>query len=170
MTLEVISVNIWQILISLINLLLIFLILKKVLFKRVKKMLADRQAALDKQYADADEAKRNALENQVAWEEKIQSAHSEADRIMKEANVNAMQRSDAILAETKERADAMMRQAEAEAKLERKKATAAMQHEIVEVSTQLSEKMLGREIRTEDHRALIDSFIDEIGEDNDANG
>ena len=38
-SLEVISLNIWQVLISLCNLLLIFLILKKFLFKPVKKVL-----------------------------------------------------------------------------------------------------------------------------------
>ena len=42
-TLDVISVNLWQILISLINLFLLFLILKKFLFKPVKKVLDQRQ-------------------------------------------------------------------------------------------------------------------------------
>ena len=39
-SLDIISVNIWQILISLINLLLLFLIIKKFLFKPVQNMLA----------------------------------------------------------------------------------------------------------------------------------
>ena len=43
-TLDVVSVNIWQILISLANLVIIFLIVKKFLFAPVQRMLAERQA------------------------------------------------------------------------------------------------------------------------------
>lgn len=47
--LQVVSVNIWQILISLANLLLLFLILKKFLYKPVKKVLDARKAAIDEE-------------------------------------------------------------------------------------------------------------------------
>ncbi len=56
------------------------------------------------------------------------------------------------MADAKERADGIVRQAEAEAQLERRKAADEMKHEIVDVSTQLAEKMLQREIRQQDHR------------------
>ena len=60
-----------------------------------------------------------------------------------------------------------MRRAEADAQLEVKKARASIKDEIVDVSTQLAEKMLGREINAADHRELIDSFLDGI---DDASG
>ncbi|MBO5930032.1 MAG: hypothetical protein J6Q27_01895 [Clostridia bacterium] len=59
-SLEVISVNIWNILVSLLNLILLFLIVKKFLFKPVNRMLSKRQQELDAQYEAADEAKRIA--------------------------------------------------------------------------------------------------------------
>ena len=43
-TLDVISVNIWQILISLANLTILFLLFKKFLFKPVKKVMEKREA------------------------------------------------------------------------------------------------------------------------------
>ena len=49
-TLEVISVNLWQILISLLNLLILFLLFKKFLFKPVNNMLAKRQSEIDEKY------------------------------------------------------------------------------------------------------------------------
>ena len=45
-SLDVISVNIWQILASLANLVLLFLMVKKFLYKPVKKMLEQRQNAI----------------------------------------------------------------------------------------------------------------------------
>ena len=44
-----------------------------------------------------------------------------------------------------------------------------MKEEIVKVGTLLAEKMLEREISEKDHKDLIDSFIEEIGEKNEGN-
>ena len=48
-----------------------------------------------------------------------------------------------------------------------KKAEEQIKREIVEVSGALTEKMLEREINAEDHRNLIDSFLEKVGEEND---
>ncbi|MDD6276212.1 MAG: hypothetical protein PUB20_05275 [Clostridia bacterium] len=53
--LDVISINIWQILISLCNLLIIFLLFKKFLYARVRKFVDQRKANIDEQYAEAEE-------------------------------------------------------------------------------------------------------------------
>ncbi|MBQ9086300.1 MAG: F0F1 ATP synthase subunit B [Clostridia bacterium] len=166
-SLDVISINLWQILISLINLLLIFFIIKKFLFKPVKKLFATRQAELDDRYASAENAEKQALVNKDAWEQKMQSAEAEAKTILQSATENAKYRGEKIVEEARTRADSILRQAEIEASLERKKAEDGIRREIVEVSGALTEKMLGREINTQDHRVLIDSFIDEIGNEDD---
>lgn len=166
-TLDVISVNLWQILISLSNLVLLFLILKKFLFKPVKKVLEKRQSELDEQYAAAELAESQADEKRMLWSEKLSQADSEAKSVLQNATENARIRGDKIIAEAKERADGIIRVARSEAELERKKATDGIRREIVEVSGTLAERMLEREINTDDHRALIDSFIDGIGEGND---
>lgn len=166
-TLDVISVNLWQILISLINLFLLFLILKKFLFKPVKKVLEQRQKELDEQYAAAENAELQANEDRKAWEEKLSAADAQADAILQSATDNAKYRGDKMIAEAKERADGIIRTAQNEAELERKKAADGIKREIVEVSGVLTEKMLEREINAEDHRVLIDSFIEKIGDDND---
>ena len=64
-SLEVISANIWQIIISLCNLVILFLLLKKFLYKPVREMLAKRKALIDGVYADADKAKSEALESKA---------------------------------------------------------------------------------------------------------
>ena len=65
-SLEVISVNIWHILISLCNLLILFLIVKRFLFKPVKKALEKRDADIGERYSAANEAKRcGVVRNEV---------------------------------------------------------------------------------------------------------
>lgn len=166
-SLEVISVNIWQILISLINLLLIFLIVKRFLFKPVKKALDARKAQIDKQYDMAEEANKKALDNQKEWETKMSNAQSEADDILKTATDKAKLRSEKIIDDAKSDAESIMRQAKSEAELEKKKAEDDIKRQIVDVSSELTKKLLEREITNEDHEKFIDSFIGNIGESDD---
>lgn len=166
-TLDVISVNLWQILISLANLLILFLLIKKFLYKPVKKMLAKRQEELEEQYISAENAQKKAYENEREWNDRLSSARSEADAIIQNASDNAKYRGDKIIAEAQDRAQGIIRQAESEAELERKKVTGDIRRQIVEVSGALTEKMIEREVNTDDHRALIDSFIEKIGDEND---
>ncbi len=164
-TLEVISVNFWQILISLLNLLILFLLFKKFLFKPVNNMLAKRQDEIDARYEEADEAKRMAEKDKSLWNEKIVTVKAETDEMIKKAQENAKRQGEAIVTKAKEQADSIIRQAETQAQLEMQKAEESIKKEIVEVSTTLANKLLEREINAEDHRDLIDSFIEKIGDE-----
>lgn len=168
-SLDVISVNLWQILISLANLIILFLIIKRFLFKPVNKMLAQRQAALDERYNAADEAKASALRDESYWKEKRENADSEADAIMQKATEIANRRSEKIIEQANDKADGIIRQAQSEAELERKKAADGIKREIVDISAALTEKILSREINIDDHRGMIDSVIEKIGDDDDSN-
>jgi F-type H+-transporting ATPase subunit b len=167
-SLDIISVNLWQMLVSLANLIVLFLIVKKFLYKPVKKMLAARQSSIDSDYGAAKEALEKANSDKKAYEEKLQSAKSEADKVIKNAVELANEREKEIIAQAKEKADGIVRRAENEATLERKKAEADIRKEIVEVSSLLTEKMLEREVSAEDHERFIDSFIEGIGDENAA--
>lgn len=162
-TSEIISVNLWQILISLANLVIIFLILKKFLFAPVQKMLNQRQASVDKEYAEAAAANEKAQQDQAAWEQKIATAEAEAENILKNAAGTARDHGDRLVADAKEKAEEILRQAQTDAELERRKAEETIKQEIVVVSTALAEKMLEREVNAADHQGLIDSFLEEIG-------
>lgn len=162
--LDVISINIWQILISLCNLLIIFLLFKKFLYAPVRKFMDKRKANVDEQYARAKEAEKSALANKKAYEDKLNSVKDEADAMIKDATVKADRRSEKIITDAKEKADGMIRQAHSEIELEKKKASDDIKREIADVSTLVAEKMLEREIDTDDQRKFIDSFIDGIGD------
>ena len=165
-SLEVISVQIWDILISLANLLIIFLLFKKFLYKPVRKVLDKRKGAIDEKYADAEEAKQSALNDKQAYEIKLRTAQDEADEMIKKAAATADRRSAKIVDDAKEKADGIIRQAHSEVELEKKKAEDEIRHQIADVSALLTEKVLEREINEKDHREFIDSFIQGIGEDN----
>ena len=164
-TLEVISINIWQIVVSLCNLIILFFVLKKFLYKPVKKVLAERSAAVEKEYSDARNASGIAEESRMKWENKLSDADAEAAAVVRDATSAAQTRSSEIIAEARERAGGIIREAEDEASLAKKKAQGEIREEIVDVSGCLAEKLLEREINEGDHQKLIDDFIGDLEND-----
>ena len=163
-SLEVISVNIWQILISLANLLILFWLFKKFLYQPLKKVLDQRNAEIDARYSEADEDREQARISKEQWQEKLKGAQTEADAIVSSAVHRAQIRGDKLVERAQEKADQIVNDAENLARLEMKKAEDSMKREIVSVALTLAEKMIEREIDPEDHRDLISSCIDAVGD------
>lgn len=163
--LDVISINIWDILISLANLGILFFAVKKFLYQPVKKMLATREEAIAARYRAADEAEQAAKADQALYAEKLSGAQDEVDAMLEQAAVNANRRGERIVADAQDKAEGIIRQAQTEAEMEKKKAQATIRREITDVSAALTEKLLGREMSSDDHRAMIDSFLDGIGDE-----
>ncbi len=114
-SLDIISVNIWQILISLCNLLILFLLLKKFLYKPVKKAMLKRKQEIDGQYDKAQSAKDDAEKDKLLWQQKLDSAESEAEQLIKNASFNADKHTQRVLQEAKSKADTIISQAKNEA-------------------------------------------------------
>lgn len=163
--LDIISVNIWHIVISLANLIILFLILKKLLFKPVKKIVDQRQKEIESEYKKAEKTQTEADAIKAEWEGKMATAEAEADKIISDAVERADSRNEVMLYESREKADQIIRKAKADIERERKDARETIKKEIVDVSEALSEQIIGREINMDDHRDLIDKAIDKIGEE-----
>lgn len=163
--LDVISVNIWQIVISLANLVILFLLFKKYLFEPVKKIVAKRSSEITAEYDKASKATEDANAIKAAWDEKMLTADAKADEIIKEAVDKADRRNEVMLYETREKAESIIRKAKAEAERDKREAHESIKAEIVGVSAAISEQIIGREINMNDHRDLIDSFIDNMEEE-----
>lgn len=161
---EIISVNLWQILVSLLNLVILFLIIKKFLYQPVKNVLKSRQDKIDEKNNTADRYLSEAENTKAELEARLNDAESKADEILNEATVNAQRRKEKIISEARDEADSIVRQAKTNAELEMKRAESDIKAQIVDVSFELSKKIIEREIKEEDHHKLIDSFIEQIGD------
>ena len=155
--LDVISVNIWGILISLANLVIMYFIVKKFLFRPVQKVMAGRV------YSDADRAHAEAEKSRDEYEAKLAASDEEAGNIIRAAKERANAESRNIISAADRKAAAMLKKADEDIAFEKKKAINDVKNEISGISVEIAEKMIGRELKEEDHRALIDSYIDGIG-------
>ena len=161
---QFIGFNPWTALFTLINLIITFLLLKKFLFKPVKKMIDDRQQEIDGLYADADAkiAEAEALRSDYAA--KIDSAKEESAEILRSAKHSARQQSDEIVRAAKNEASAIKQKAMDDIALERKKALNEVKDDISGIAMEIAEKVVEKELGPDDQSALIDAFIEKMGD------
>ena len=158
------GVNPWTALFTLLNFVALFLALKKYLWGPVMKMIADRQKEIDDIYADADVAKAQAEQLRIDYEEKLAQAKQTGDRIVKEATVRGQQRQEEILRQANADAEAVLCKAEADIAREKKKALDEAKTEIAGLAVDIAEKVVGHSLDNSDHGALVDQFIDQLGD------
>ena len=162
--LDIISVNIWDILISLANLLILFLILKRFLFKPVQKMFETRKQQVENIYAEADENRSQAVSMKQEYEAKMASARAEADGLVRNAVQTAQKRSDAIMAEAAGQASHIKQKAEEEIAKEKQQMLQDVRGEISDIAVSIASKVVEREINAKDHQGFVDEFIRNVGE------
>ena len=163
-SLEIISVNIWSILVSLANLLIMFLILKRFLFKPVQKMMAARKQQVDQIYQDAKENRDSAINMKQEYEARLATAREEADGLVRNAVQTAQRKGDAIVAEAKSQASHLKQKAEQEIAQEKKQMLQDVRGEISDIAVSIASKVVEREVKKQDYDGFVDEFIKNVGE------
>lgn len=160
--LELISLNIWHILATIGNLLVLTWIIKKFLWDRVQAVLTERRNQVDTIYQEAETSRSEAEQSMLLYRTKLDHADEEADSIIRQATERADRLSDEIVADAEKKAADAIRKADADIELEKKKAMNELKDEISGISVQIAQSVVQREIKEEDHKELIDSFIDNL--------
>ena len=162
--LDVISVNLWQILISLANLLIIFWVFKRFLFKPVQKVMNARQEQVDKIYSDAEQDRSAAVSMKQEYEARLATAREEADGLVRNAVQTAQRRSDAIVAEATSQASHLKQKAEEEIARDKKQMLLDVKSEISDIAVSIASKVVERKIKKDDHERFVEEFIKNVGE------
>lgn len=158
------NINFFTALFTLLNFLAVFFVLKHFLFKPVMKLIKDRQDEIDGMYADADKAKETAENLQAEYEQKLSVAAETSERIVKEAMARGQSKEEEIIRQANAEASAIMDKAAADIAQEKKKAINDAKDEISGMAMAIAEKVVGRELNTQDQDKLFDEFLKELGD------
>ena len=161
---EFISITPWTIVFQICNLLILFVLFKKFLFKRVMAVLDARQKELDGIYDAADKDRVDAAQMKQEYTERMSNAREEADRLVKSAVDNAQRRGDDIVHQAQAEASHLKQKAESEIEQEKRKAYSELMGEISGMAADIAGRMVEREINADDHRELVEEFIRNAGE------
>ena len=159
-----VGVNFWTMIFAWCNLLVLYFVLRKLLFKPVKNMIDSRQQEIDGMYSDAEKSREDADAMKADYEEKISHAQEESEEILKNAVRRAQLREEEILREANDKAARVMKRAEEQVELEKKRAINEVKDEVSDMAIGIASAVLERDISREEHETLIDEFIRTMGE------
>ena len=160
-----IGVNPWTALFVLLNTLAIYIVAKRKLFEPVQKMITARQNEIDGLYADAGQARSDAQAMQAEYREKLAHAQATGERLVREAVERGQNREEEIIRQANEEAAAIREKAARDAEQEKRKALNDAKDEISGIAMAIAERVVGRELTGADQSALVDHFIDELGDE-----
>ena len=158
-----VGVNFWTMIFAWLNLLILYIFLKKLLFKPVKNMIDSRQKEIDDMYSDAEESRTEAEKLRSEYEEKISKANEESEEILKKAVRKAQLREEEILRDADEKAARTLERAEEQVELEKKRAINEVKNEVSEMAIGIAAAVIEKDISKDEHKKLIDEFIKNMG-------
>ena len=161
---EFLNINFFTALFTLVNTVVLFFVLKKLLFKPVMKVIDDRQKEIDGMYTDADNAKKTAQAMEAEYRQKLETATQTGEQLVKEATVRGQNREEEIIRNANAQAEAIRAKAEADALQEKKKAINEAKDEISGIALAIAGKVVGKTLDGTDQSRLVDSFIAELGD------
>ena len=152
----------WNILF--INLIILYLLMKRFLFKPVNAILEKRQQAADAQFAEADRQKAEAKESQEHYDALVQGAEDEKKRIVADARQEASAEYGRIVSEAKDKADGIVEKAKADAENEKAAAMQQADAAVRDMVVTAAARMVAMKDAKESDRALYDKFLAETKE------
>ena len=155
----------WNIVWTIVNILVLFLLLKHFLFKPITEMMESRTAEIENNLKDAEDQKQKASELTAQYEEKLQGAHAEAAQIVSEARQRGQREYDAILKNAGQDAQKEQERARADMEREREEMLRGVQENVTELVLLTASKLSQKELDEESDRKLVDSFLSEAGGD-----
>ena len=159
-----VGVNFWTMIFAWCNLFVLYLILRKLLFKSVKGMIDSRQKEIDDMYSDAEESRESAAKLKCEYEEKMERANEESEEILRRAVRRAQLREEEILSEANKKAERTLERANEAAELEKKRIINEVKDEVSGMAISIAAAVIERDVNADEHRELIDEFIEELGE------
>lgn len=149
----------WNILFNIINLLILYLLMKRFLFKPVNEILTKRQAEADGRFAEADAKEAQAKESCEKYEALLQNAESEKERIVAEARTEASKEYGHIVDDAKRAADDIVENAKTDARKEKSTMMKQADAQIREMVLSAAAKMAGEVVGSENDSRLYDKFL-----------
>ena len=153
-----VGVNFFTMLFAWANLLILYFVLRKLLFKPIKNMIDSRQKEIDDMYENAEKNKAEAEEMRETYEKKLESATEESEEILRSAQRRALLREEEILKEAADQARRTKERAEEQIALEKRQAMNDIKDEVSAIAIQIAEAVVARDVKAEEHEKLIDGF------------
>jgi len=157
--LEALGINPIYLIAQILNFLLIWFLLSRLVFPRVLKALEERRALIEKGLEDAKAAEQLRASVQAERQRILEEAIAERQRIVAEAVRQAEQQRAQILAEARTEAQRLLEVAREEAERERERILGELRSHIATLALAAAYRVVGDALDETRHRRLIQEFF-----------
>lgn len=160
---DLLTVN-WNLLFSLITVVVLVLILKKFLFEKVHNFMEERSQEVANTLQQAADTNTLADQKLADYEAKIAGAESEKREIIKNAVAEAKVQADEVVAQANIQAEQVKEKARKEIERDKKIAKKELQKEVGALAMLAAGKILEQELDASKQEAVVNKIIEEAEE------
>ncbi len=155
---DLLTIN-WNLIFSIITVLVLILILKRFFFEKVKRFMDERKAQVEEQFQKADEAENQARKMLDEHNEILAGAEKEKRAIIAGAMESAKLQADSVLDEARKEAADIREKSRIQIEREKDAARKEIHNEVSELAVQLAEKILENKLDDDAQASVIDEII-----------
>lgn len=147
-----------------ISVFVLFLLASYLLFNPARELLKKRQEKIKGDLDSAMKDKEDAAALKEEYDAKMKDIQKESEEILSEARKKAKANEAQIIAEAKEEANRIRKNAETEAALEKQKAYDEMKQEMITIASLMAGKVVAKSIDTTIQESLVEETLKEVGD------
>ncbi|WP_333646868.1 F0F1 ATP synthase subunit B [Lacrimispora sp.] len=152
---------------NIINLIVLYLLLKHFLLKPVMDVMNKRQAMIEQNISNARASEGQAEALKKHYEEKLAASSEEGRKLVEDARTQAGVQYDRILKEAQENAGRLMEDARKKAEADQERAMREAKAQIAGLVLAATARVVNQEVSAKTNQAIYDSFLAEAGDSYD---
>lgn len=149
---------------SVVNFLVLLAILRKFLYRPLLGMMERREKDIAGNLESADRASKESAHLKEEYEARLREARKEASDIVARGVKLGDETRSRIMEEARKQADEYMEKARHTITREKDKAIAELKAEVAGLAVAAAGRVIGKNLQPEDHRRLVQEFLEEAGE------
>ncbi len=153
-----------DLIINIINIIVLFVIVKSLAYKPVKNFLDARKARIDESLKNAENKNAEADALKAQYEDALKQSKQESDKIIGEAELSAQKRAAEITSDADKKAADITEKARKDAEREYNERMSGLKADVTDIAFDISKKILSREVTDADNMAIADEFFSKYGE------
>ena len=160
---EIIAIGPGDLIFLVINIVVLYFILKKLLYRPLANMMENRTKEIDEGLKLAEENRKRQEQLNAEYQETIQQARQEARQIVEKAHSQRDEVLKEARKEAEQKTEEMLEKARSEMEAEKNKAFEELRQDIARLSVAIAGKIVEKEIDQASQEKIIQNYLEEIG-------
>ncbi|HHW89368.1 MAG TPA: F0F1 ATP synthase subunit B [Clostridiales bacterium] len=144
-----------------INLVILIVAIRFLVYKPVKKIVDNRKEQLELLFVENERLNKEALELKKNHEKALRQTRQEVAKMTEEITKNAKLKSQEIIEQAQKKAQEIIQKAKKEMDEEKARALNACKQQVPIISMDIARQIVQRELNEQDHQKLIEDALSE---------